>query len=171
MKTDKSYKELLADITTLLFDVDGVLTNGIVTVYPDGQLLRQMNTKDGYALKRAVDAGLNVCIISGGRNKGVKKRLQDLGVQDIYLGASNKIVQYNELKEKYKFSPKNVLYMGDDIPDLEVMKQVGLPCCPNDATQEVQNEAMYISNKKGGEGAVRDIVEQILKVKGKWNEN
>lgn len=168
---EKSYKQYLANINTLIFDVDGVLTNGIVTIMPDGQLVRQMNIKDGYALKTAVDAGLNVCIISGGKNEGVRIRLQNLGIKDIYLGAHDKIEKYHELTDMYNLQPENVLYMGDDIPDVPVMKLVGLPCCPNDAVSEIQQISKYISDKKGGEGCVRDIIEQILRVQGKWDGN
>ncbi len=166
-----SYKQLLHNINTLIFDVDGVLTNGMVTIMPDGELVRHMNIKDGYALKTAVDKGLNVCIISGGTNEGVRKRLANLGIKDIYLGAHDKIKQYNELVEKYNLKPENVLYMGDDIPDFPVMKLVGLPTCPNDAVQEIQKISKYISNKKGGEGCVRDVIEQILLVQGKWEHS
>ena len=168
---EKSYKQFLSDITTLIFDVDGVLTNGMVTVMPDGQLVRQMNIKDGYALKTAVDMGLNVCVISGGRNEGVRTRLKNLGIKDIYLGAHDKIEQYYELVDMYELKPENVLYMGDDVPDVPVMKLVGLPCCPNDAVPEVQQLSKYISDKKGGEGCVRDVIEQILRVQGKWDGN
>ena len=166
-----SYKQLLPKITTLIFDVDGVLTNGMVTIMPDGELVRHMNIKDGYALKTAVDKGLNVCIISGGRNEGVRTRLANLGIKDIYLGAHNKIKQYNELVKKYNLKPENVLYMGDDVPDYPVMELVGLASCPNDAVPEIQRVSKYISDKKGGEGCVRDIIEQILRVQGKWNNN
>ncbi len=166
-----SYKQLLAQINTLIFDVDGVLTNGMVTIMPDGELVRHMNIKDGYALKAAIDKGLNVCIISGGKNEGVRTRLANLGIKDIYLGAHDKIKQYKELVKKYELKPKNVLYMGDDIPDYPVMELVGLPCCPNDAAPEIQGISKYISYKKGGEGCVRDIIEQILRVQGKWENN
>lgn len=166
-----SYKQLFPQIDTLIFDVDGVLTNGIVTVFPDGQLVRQMNIKDGYALKAAVKAGLRVCIISGGKNEGVRSRLQNLGITDIYLGAHNKTVQFNELLEKYNLNPKNVLYMGDDIPDFPVMEKVGMPCCPQDAVREIQEISKYISDKKGGEGCARDVLEQVLRVQGKWDSN
>jgi 3-deoxy-D-manno-octulosonate 8-phosphate phosphatase (KDO 8-P phosphatase) len=166
-----SYKQLLPKINTLIFDVDGVLTNGMVTIMPDGELVRHMNIKDGYALKTAVDKGLNVCIISGGKNEGVRTRLANLGIKDIYLGAHDKIKQYNELVEKYNLKPENVLYMGDDIPDYPVMELVGLPTCPNDAAPEIQGISKYISYKKGGEGCVRDVIEQILRVQGKWENN
>ncbi|OSY87671.1 3-deoxy-D-manno-octulosonate 8-phosphate phosphatase [Tenacibaculum holothuriorum] len=168
---EKSYKEILPQIDTLIFDVDGVLTNGIVTVFPDGQLVRQMNIKDGYALKAAVKAGLRVCIISGGKNEGVRTRLANLGITDIYLGAHNKTIQFEELVTKYNLNPENVMYMGDDIPDYPVMAKVGLPCSPNDGVREIQQVAKYISDKKGGEGCARDIIEQILRVQHKWDDN
>ncbi|MCI2228352.1 HAD-IIIA family hydrolase [Polaribacter sp. MSW13] len=166
-----SFKQLLPNINTLIFDVDGVLTNGIVTIMPDGELVRNMNIKDGYALKTAVDKGFNVCIISGGKNEGVRTRLSNLGIKDIYLGAHDKIKQYNELVKKYNLQSENILYMGDDVPDFPVMKLVGMPCCPNDAAREIQQISKYISDKKGGEGCVRDIIEQILRVQGKWENN
>ncbi len=168
---EKSYKEYLPQINTLIFDVDGVLTNGIVTVMPDGQLVRQMNIKDGYALKSAVNAGFKVCIISGGKNEGVRTRLKNLGITDIYLGAHDKIEQFNELIDMYSLNPENILYMGDDVPDYPVMKLVGMPCCPNDAVREIQQVSKYISDKKGGEGCVRDVIEQIMRVQEKWNGN
>ncbi|MGB0880996.1 MAG: KdsC family phosphatase [Polaribacter sp.] len=166
-----SYKQLLHNINTFIFDVDGVLTNGIVTIMPNGELVRQMNIKDGYALKTAIDQGLHICIISGGKNEGVRTRLANLGIKDIYLGAHDKIQQYNELIKKYNLQPQNILYMGDDIPDYPVMKLVGLPSCPNDAAPEIQQISKYISNKKGGEGCVRDVIEQVLRVQGKWDNN
>lgn len=166
---EKSYKELMPQITTFIFDVDGVLTDGIVHVFENGELVRQMNIKDGYALKTAVDAGYKVCIISGGSNQGVRSRLAKLGLTDIYLGAHNKIEQYEEIVKKYNLNPENILYMGDDIPDYPVMQKVGFPCCPKDAAQEIQNISKYISQKKGGKGCARDVIEQILKVQGKWN--
>ncbi len=168
---EKSYKELMPQITTFIFDVDGVLTDGSVYVFENGELVRQMNIKDGYALKTAVDAGFKVCIISGGSNEGVRTRLSKLGLTDIYLGAHNKIEQYEEILKKYNLNPDNVLYMGDDIPDYPVMKLVGLPCCPKDAAPEIQNISKYISQKKGGKGCARDVIEQVLKVQGKWNGN
>ena len=166
-----SYKQQLSEINTLIFDVDGVLTNGNITIMPDGQLIRQMNVKDGYALRAAIDAGFRICVISGGINEGVRTRLKNLGIIDVYLGAHNKTEPFYELVDLYDFNPKNVLYMGDDLPDYCVMKLVGFPCCPNDAVEEIQKISRYISNKKGGEGCVRDVIEQILRVQGKWNSN
>lgn len=168
---DKSYKEIFPQINTLIFDIDGVLTNGIVTVFPDGQLVRQMNIKDGYALKAAVNAGLRVCIISGGKSEGVRDRLKNLGITDIFLGIHNKIVKFNELVTEYDLNPENIMYMGDDIPDYPVMEKVGLACCPNDAVREIQQVSKYISDKKGGEGCARDVIEQIMRVQGKWDND
>jgi len=165
---EKSYKEIMPQITTFIFDVDGVLTNGTVTIFPNGDLIRQMNIKDGYALKTAVDMGYHVCIISGGTNPAVKLRLQGLGLTDIYLGINDKIEQLNEYLDMYSIQPDQVLYMGDDIPDFPVMKVIGLPTCPKDAVPEIQHISKYISQKKGGNGCVRDVIEQVLKVQDKW---
>jgi 3-deoxy-D-manno-octulosonate 8-phosphate phosphatase (KDO 8-P phosphatase) len=168
---EKSYKEIMRQISTFIFDVDGVLTDGTVTIFPNGELIRSMHTKDGFALKTAVDKGYNICIISGGTNDAVKMRLKGLGITDIYLGAHNKTDQLKEFLDIYNIDAKQVLYMGDDIPDLPVMKMVGLPACPNDAVQEIQNISIYISQKKGGKGCVRDVIEQVLKVQDKWHSN
>lgn len=166
---EKSYKELMPQITTFIFDVDGVLTDGIVQVTTEGELIRNMNIKDGYALKTAVKEGFNVCVISGGSNHGVKKRLNDLGVTDVYLGTHQKIKQFEEYIKKKQLKSENILFMGDDIPDLPVMKKIALPCCPKDAVPEIQEISLYISHKKGGKGCARDVLEQVLKVQGKWN--
>ena len=166
---EKSYKEIMPQINTFIFDVDGVLTDGVVNVTSNGELVRNMHTKDGYALKIAVNAGYNVCIITGGNNEGVKVRLNGLGIKDIYLGAHNKLEQFYEYTSKYNLNPENILYMGDDIPDFPVMKKVGLPCCPKDAVPEIQDISLYVSQKKGGKACVRDVIEQVLKVQGKWS--
>lgn len=166
---EKSYKEIMPNITTFVFDVDGVLTDGNVTIFPDGELVRQMNTKDGFALKTAINMGFQVCIISGGTNQAVKLRLSGLGITDIYLGSHNKIDQLEEYLNTHNIPKEKVLYMGDDIPDLPVMKIVGLAACPKDAVQEIQQISKYISQKKGGRGCVRDVIEQVLKVQDKWH--
>lgn len=168
---EKSYKEYLQHITTFIFDVDGVLTDGTVIINTDGELLRTMNIKDGYALKAAVDQGFNVCIISGGKNEGVRQRLKGLGITDIYLGAHHKVEQLNDYLSLNNIKIENVLYMGDDIPDLPVMEMVGLPTCPQDGVAEIKEISKYISYKKGGKGCVRDVIEQVLKVQGKWVSN
>ena len=168
---EKSYKEYLEHITTFIFDVDGVLTDGTILLTSTGEMLRTMHTKDGFAMKTAIDAGFNLCVISGGSNEGVRLRLNRLGVTDIHLGAHNKIDQLNEYMDKHHIKPENVLYMGDDIPDYPVMALVGLPTCPQDAVPEIKSISKYISHKKGGQGCVRDVIEQVLKVQGKWNGN
>ena len=165
---EKSYKEYLKHITTFIFDVDGVLTDGRVIIDSHGELLRTMNVKDGYALKTALLQGYNMCIISGGTNIGVKDRLAALGITDVFLGAHHKIEQFNSYIKKHQIKPENVLYMGDDIPDIPVMNQVGLPTCPQNAVAEVREASSYISFKNGGDGCVRDVIEQVLKVQGKW---
>ncbi|WP_242135403.1 KdsC family phosphatase [Aestuariivivens marinum] len=168
---EKSYKEYLEHITTFIFDVDGVLTDGSVIITTNGDMLRTMNIKDGYAIKTAVNKGYNICIISGGTNEGVRLRLKGLGVKDIYLGAHNKIEQLNDYFNKNSIKRENVLYMGDDVPDYQAMKMIGLPCCPQDAVPEIKAICKYISHKKGGKGAARDVIEQVMKVQGKWNGN
>ena len=166
---EKSYKELLNDITTFIFDVDGVLTDSSVHISENGEMLRIMNIRDGYAMKAALESGYNVCIISGGKNEGVRIRLKNLGIHDIYLGSSNKVETFKEYIDLYGIQPENVLYMGDDIPDYHVMKLVGLATCPQDAVAEIKAISNYISHKNGGKGAVREIIEQVMKVQGKWH--
>ncbi|SDS63732.1 3-deoxy-D-manno-octulosonate 8-phosphate phosphatase (KDO 8-P phosphatase) [Gillisia sp. Hel1_33_143] len=168
---EKNYKEYLNHIDTFIFDVDGVLTDGTIQISTEGELLRSMNIKDGYALKTAVKEGFTVCIISGGKNEGVRKRLRDLGITDIYLGVQDKVEVLDEFIDVYNLNKDNVLYMGDDIPDLHVMKLIGMPCCPQDAAPEVKEISRYVSHKKGGKGCVRDVIEQVLKVQGKWMNN
>ena len=155
----------------LISCVDGVITDGTIAVTTTGEMLRTMNIKDGYALKTAVNKGFHVCIISGGTNEGVRLRLEGLGITDVFLGAHNKIDQLNQYLEKHQLNIKNVLYMGDDLPDFPVMNLVGLPCCPQDAVPEIKAISKYVSHKNGGKGAVRDVIEQVLKVQGKWLDN
>jgi len=165
---EKSYKEYLQHITTFVFDIDGVLTDGNVMITTSGELFRSMNTKDGFALKTAVEKGYNICMISGGTNEGVRLRLNSLGITDVFLGAENKLEILNKYLNTRALNRENVLFMGDDIPDLEVMQEVGLPCCPQDAVPEIKYICKYISHKKGGKGCVRDVIEQVMKVQGKW---
>ncbi|MFC6095270.1 KdsC family phosphatase [Flavobacterium qiangtangense] len=166
----KSYKEIMNDITTFIFDVDGVLTDSSVHITPTGEMLRIMNIRDGFAMKAAVESGYHVCIISGGSNEGVRIRLKNLGIKDIHLACPDKVQNFKEYTEKYDIKPEQVLYMGDDIPDYHVMKLVGLPTCPQDASPEIKGISKYISHKNGGRGAVRDVIEQVMKVQGKWME-
>ncbi|MDA8572305.1 HAD-IIIA family hydrolase [Flavobacteriaceae bacterium] len=164
----KNYKALLNTITTLIFDIDGVLTDSSLLVQTNGDLLRKMHTRDGYALRAAVEAGLNIFIISGGKNEGVRQRLKGLGIKEVILGAHDKVQHFNRLLDTYDLNPNQVLYMGDDLPDFPVMKLVGLPCCPQDAAPEIKAISDYISHVNGGCGAVRDVIEQVMKVKGLW---
>ena len=165
---NKNYKELLKEITTFILDVDGVLTNGKILVTSKGKMLREMNTKDGFIIKYALDKGFKIFIISGGTNKGVKERLKDLGIEEIFLGEHTKKDTYDKLIRKYNLKKNEIVYMGDDIPDIPVMKKIGVPCCPNDAVPDVKQISIYISKKNGGQGCVRDIIEQTLRVQNKW---
>ena len=166
---NKNYKEILNSITTFVLDVDGVLTDNSVHVTPTGDMLRIMNIRDGFAIKAAIESGYNVCIISGGNNEGVRIRLRNLGVTDIHLASPNKVETFKEYVELYNIKPETVLYMGDDIPDYHVMQLVGLPTCPQDASPEIKAISKYISHKNGGRGAVREVIEQVMKVQGKWH--
>ena len=166
-----NYKLILKEITTFVFDVDGVLTDGTVTVFPNEEPIRVFNAKDGYALQLAVEKGYNVAIITGGKSMAVKQRLESLGIKDIWIGASNKIDALEELIMMRNLKLENIAYMGDDIPDLYVMQKVALPCCPQDAAPEIKSISKYVSHKNGGKGAVRDIIEQVMKVQGKWVKN
>jgi len=167
----KSYKESLKDITTFVFDVDGVFTDGTVLIQTDGEMLRKMSVKDGFALKTALNKGYNVCIITGGTNEGVEKRLMGLGVKDIFMNSHLKIEALNAYTKKHKIELKNILYMGDDLPDIPPMQVVGLATCPQDAVPEVKAVSKYISHRLGGNGCVRDVIEQVLKVRGDWMDN
>ena len=164
----KNYKNFLPHIKTFIFDVDGVLTDGKILITNEGELLRSFDTKDGYAMKCALVQGYKIVIITGGRNQGVEDRFKELGVFDIYMGAHHKIDAYRDLMDNYDLDPETILYVGDDIPDIPVMEKVGLGCCPSDAVSDVKAMANYVSHKKGGEGCVREIIEQVLRVQGKW---
>jgi len=163
-----NFLEKLNDINTFIFDVDGVLTNGELLILENGQLLRKMNTRDGYAMKKAAQAGYNVCIITGGKSEGVKTRLEGLGITDIFINIENKREVYSEYIRRNGINADNVLYMGDDLPDYAVMRLVGLPACPADAAHEISELAAYISPYDGGKGCVRDIIEKVLRLHGKW---
>lgn len=158
----------LKKIKALAFDVDGVLSRQTIVLHPSGEPMRTVNIKDGYAIQLAVKMGLHVAIITGGRSEAVRKRYEGLGVPDIYLGCAVKITTYDAFLEKYGLRDEEVLYMGDDIPDYEVMRLCGLPCCPADAAPEIKETAVYISHRNGGYGCGRDVVEQVLKAQGKW---
>jgi 3-deoxy-D-manno-octulosonate 8-phosphate phosphatase (KDO 8-P phosphatase) len=155
-------------INTFVLDVDGVLTDGTVIALASGEQARTFLVKDGYAVEKAIQKGYNVVIITGGFQEGVKKRLSFLGVKDIYSGVKDKVKVLNEYLSEKNIDLSQVLYMGDDLPDYDVMKIVGIATCPADATQEIKEISQYISTFNGGKGAVRDIIEQVLKSQGTW---
>jgi 3-deoxy-D-manno-octulosonate 8-phosphate phosphatase (KDO 8-P phosphatase) len=163
-----NYKALLQEVDTFIFDYDGVMTDGKVILMEEGQPLRMAHVKDGYVLQLIVKLGYNVVIISGGFSRSMENRFETLGIKDVYLGIKNKEVVLKEYLDRRNIDPKHVVYMGDDIPDFRVMKMVGIPVCPADAAEEIKDISIYISDRKGGEGCVRDIIEQVLKVQGKW---
>jgi 3-deoxy-D-manno-octulosonate 8-phosphate phosphatase (KDO 8-P phosphatase) len=163
-----SYKQKLKKISTFILDVDGVITDGQLLMHPSGEFLRNMSTRDGYAIKKAANSGFNVIIISGGESESMRKRLSYLDVTEIHMGVKDKVEVYKKLKQDYSLKNKEVLYMGDDIPDLEIMGEVGIATCPKDAVNEIKNISDYISHFKGGKGAVRDVIEQTLKIHKKW---
>ncbi len=160
--------EKFREIETFIFDVDGVLTNNQVLVLEEGKLLRQMSIRDGFALKMAVQQGYRVCVISGGRSEGVRQRLLSLGLQDVYLGHSDKRDAFEEIIETYELDEGKILYMGDDLPDYPLMRRVGLPACPADAVPEVLEIAQYVSPLPGGSGCARDVIEKVLRLQGNW---
>lgn len=160
----KNFKEVRA----FVLDVDGVLTNGQVLVTESGQQLRQFDIKDGYAVKLAADSGYPIAVITGGNCPGVVKRLNTLGIHEVFTGIHQKEQVLVDWLKKKEIDPVNVLYMGDDMPDLPCLRKVGLPTCPNDAAEEVKQAASYISPREGGHGAVRDVIEKVLKLQGKW---
>ena len=161
----------LSKIRAIFFDVDGVLSCETITQHPNGEPMRTVNIKDGYAMQHAVKCGLLLAIISGGKTEAVAKRYHGLGITEVHLGVKVKFLLYNELKEKYKLSDEEIAYVGDDIPDYEVLTKCGLPCCPSDAAPEIKDVCTYISHKEGGKGCARDILEQILKTQNLWMHN
>lgn len=163
-----NFKEHLTKITTILFDVDGVMTDGKVLVMDSGEMVRNMNSKDGYALNLAVKKGYRIAVITGGNNQAIKNALERNGVNDVFIKQHDKLACYLEYLEKHKLSDEEVVFMGDDLPDHEIMSRVGLAVCPNDAATEIKAICQYISPKNGGEGCVRDIIEQVLRVQGNW---
>lgn len=158
----------LKRVRALLFDVDGVLSAETISQGPDGEPVRTVNIKDGYALRLAQMSGLHVAIITGAHPETIRRRYELLGIENVFLSCSVKIETYEVLKDKYGLDDAEVLFMGDDIPDFEIMQRVGCPVCPADAAPEIKQISIYISQIKGGYGCVRDVVEQVLKAQGKW---
>ena len=163
-----NFKEDIARCEAFVFDVDGVMTDGGIIPTPDGDFIRRYNAKDGYALAYAIKIGYKVCIITGGRGRTLENRLRMLGIDHFYVDCMDKITAIREYMAGQGLDPANVIYMGDDIPDLDCMREVGLPVCPADAAAEVIEASRYVSEFRGGEGAVRDIVEQVLRARGAW---
>ena len=160
----------LQKITTFVFDIDGVMTDGSVHVLETGEHYRTFYIRDGYALERAIQAGYHICVITGGKHEGVRKRLQNLKIQDVFMGSGgkSKLEIYTQWLEDSGISEDEILYMGDDMPDYYVMQKVGIATCPADAVDEIKLVSHYISPKNGGDAAVRDVIEKVLKVQKKW---
>ena len=148
--------------------MDGVLSSETIVLNADGEPLRTVNIKDGYAIQLAQKMGLRIAIITGGWTDAVRLRYERLGVEDIYMKCAVKIKTYDEFLKKHGLKDEEVIYMGDDIPDLEIMRRAGCPCCPADACPEVKEASRYVSGRKGGKGCARDIIEQVLRAQGKW---
>lgn len=166
-----NYKVKLAKIRAFAFDVDGVFTDGTVLATDSGDLLRSHNAKDGYAVRSAIINGFPVAIITGGSSESIIKRFEPIGVKDIYLKSHNKLPDFMDFCNKYDLQPNEVLYMGDDIPDIEPLVNCGIATCPADAVNEVKEVCEYISLFDGGKGCVRDVIEQTLKIHDKWHKN
>jgi len=163
-----NFKEALVQVKAFIFDIDGVLSLQTISLNAFGIPNRTVNLRDGYALQLAVKKGYFVGVISGSNSKEYQKRLKQLGVNEIYLNSRTKLDHYKDFRMKYNLKDPDILFMGDDIPDFEVMKIAGVPVCPSDAESEIKQVATYISDKKGGEGCVRDVIEQVLRLHNKW---
>ena len=161
----------LTKIKAFAFDVDGVLSTSSIPLHPSGEPMRIINIKDGYALQFAIKLGYHIAIITGGKTNAVRIRFENLGVKDLFMGAAAKLPVYESWRDSKGLSDDEILYMGDDIPDWEVMSHVGLPTAPADAAPEILQAAQYISPFKGGEGCVRDVIEQVLKAQHNWMHN
>lgn len=164
----QNFKEKLNKIDTLIFDVDGVFTNNQVLVMQNGEVVRNMHSKDGYAIQLAIKKGYRLAILSGGNNVAVKNLLEKTGVQHLFINQHDKLQCYKDFINENNLTDEQIMFMGDDLPDYEVMSRVGVAACPNDSATEIKALSIYISPKKGGEGCVRDIIEQVMRVQGKW---
>ena len=163
-----NFKQKLTSIKAFVFDIDGVLSSSYVPLGFDGEPMRTANLKDGYAIQYAIKKGFIVGIISGAQTEAVRVRFSYLGIKDIYLAACNKMICLKDFLKKHNLNAEDVLYMGDDIPDYEVMQTVGVAVCPADAVPEIKEISCYISHKKGGEGCARDVIEQAMRAQDKW---
>ena len=158
----------LSKIRAMVFDVDGVLSAETIPLNPDGEPMRTVNIKDGYAIQLACKTGLLIAIITGGSGESTRRRYGRLGVTDIYAGSAVKMKAYEDLLHRHGLSDDQVLYMGDDIPDYEVLQRAGCPCCPADACPDIKNISLYVSRRRGGYGCARDVIEQVLRAQGRW---
>lgn len=158
----------LKKIRAIAFDVDGVLSANTITLHPDGEPMRTVNIKDGYAIQLAVKMGLKIAIITGGNTVSVRRRYEHLGVEDIYMQVAVKMKVYDEFLAKHQLTDEEIIFVGDDIPDYEIMRRCGCPCCPADAASDIRDISVYISSLNGGYGCGRDIIEQVLRAQGKW---
>ncbi len=158
----------LTKIKAVIFDVDGVLSANTIPMDDEGMPLRTLNVKDGYAIQLAEKMGLRCAIMTGGYSETIDKRYRYLGMEDIYMRCAVKIQTYEKFVEKYGLADNEIIYMGDDIPDYEIMRRVGCPCCPADACQEIKDISVYVSPCNGGSGFARDVLEQVLKAQGHW---
>ena len=158
----------LRQIKTIIFDIDGVLSAETITLSADGEPLRTVNIKDGYAIQLAIKMGLRIVIMTGATTEAVRLRYERLGVEDIYMACAVKIKTYDEFLAKYGLTDSEVIYMGDDVPDLEILRRVGCPVCPQDACPDVKEACLYVSPYRGGYGCGRDVIEQTLRAQGKW---
>ena len=158
----------LSQIKAIIFDVDGVLSRQTITLSADGEPLRTVNIQDGYAIQLAVKMGLRIAILTGGKTEAIRLRYSRLGVEDIYMGCAVKIKTYDEFLEKNDLKDEEIIYVGDDVPDYEIMSRCGCACCPADACADIKSIAHYVRNKNGGEGIGRDIIEQVLRAQHKW---
>lgn len=175
-QTNNSIKTVMIDydltkIRAIICDVDGVLSAETITMAADAEPLRTVNIKDGYAIQLAMKMGLRIVILTGGNTEAIRKRYEYLGVEDIYMQCAVKIKTYDEFLAKYKLTDEEVIYIGDDIPDYEIMRRCGCPCCPNDACSDIKAISKYICSRNGGYGCVRDVIEQVLLAQGKWLSN
>ena len=166
-----NFKEDIAQVEAIVLDVDGVMTDGGIIPTAEGDFIRRYNAKDGYAIASAIREGIRVFVISGGRGKMLENRLTMLGVTRMYLNCMDKTQAIKEIIADYNLNPEYMIYMGDDIPDLECMRLVGIPVCPADAAMEVVEASRYVSEYDGGYGAVRDIIEQVMRAQAKWAKN
>jgi len=165
------FKEELLNVKAFVFDVDGVLSRDVSPLNEEGEPMRTANVKDGFAIRNATVQGYPIAIITGGKNENIRKRYQNLGIDFIYIGVKEKLTCFNDFLIKNRLDKESILFMGDDLPDQELMELSGVPTCPADAVTEIKLLAKYISDRNGGEGCVRDVIEQVMRSQGKWNDS